>query len=398
MARPELAEWEVLDLREDPTPGDPDVLRNLAAEYQKLSDEAAKAHETISRIKNSELGKGKSMEELRKVLDDLPGQVAALRDSYETASEAVNSYHPLLKDHQDKAAIALANGKEAKTRLDAAIQTAAAASAHVSSLNSATPPPPDDEQAKASARQALNDANSAVSTANAAVDAAQSDLDAAKQLAREAQGLRESDASTAASSLGHAKDQAVKKKNFWDKLWDTIGSIFGIISAVLGVISFLIPGLGAIGLVIGTLSLVMGLVPLGINIARGVVTGDWDVAGIVLGTLGAGFGGFAVVKGLSAGWGGIWKGAGQNLKGIRGGPIKPTPAGRPPAPEPPPQPQPPRTPTPEPNPTPPATTPPPAPKPPTPTPPPRPSSAPPASTPPRPPAPKPDPPAPPPRP
>ncbi|MFC0844057.1 hypothetical protein ACFH04_10090 [Streptomyces noboritoensis] len=321
MTRPDVAEWAVLDLSEDPTPGDPEVLKNLAKEYQTVSDDAHDAFGTFDRIKNQDLGKGKSMKALKGVLDELPNQVAALRDSYDMAAKAIAAYAPKLKDHQDKAAKALLDGTAAKTSLTSAIATATAASAQVTTLDQATPPPPDDEAAKAAARDALSNARSAAASANSAVSTAQTELDAAKNLALEAKGLREQDASVAAVAMGEAQDKAVKKKNFWDKLWDTIGSIFGIISAVLGVIAFFIPGLGALGLVLGAVSLILGLVPLGINIARGVVTGDWDIAGIVLGVLGAAFGGFAVVKGVAAGWGGIWKGLGQNLKGVRGGPL-----------------------------------------------------------------------------
>ncbi|MFI1105250.1 hypothetical protein [Streptomyces melanogenes] len=321
MARPGVAEWAVLDLSEDPTPGDPEILKDLAKEYQTVSDDAHDAFGTFDRIKNQDLGKGKSMKALKGVLDELPNQVAALRDSYDMAAKAIAAYGPKLKDHQDKAAKALLDGTAAKASLTSAIATAAAASAQVTTLDHAAPPPPDDEAAKLAAREALSNAKSASASADTAVNAAQSALDAAKNLALEAKGLREQDASVAAVAMGEAQDKAVKKKNFWDKLWDTIGSIFGIISAVLGVIAFFIPGLGALGLVLGAVSLILGLVPLGINIARGVVTGDWDIAGIVLGVLGGAFGGFAVIKGVAAGWGGIWKGLANNLKGNKGGPL-----------------------------------------------------------------------------
>lgn len=307
MARPSLADWEILDLSEDPTPGDPEIIEKLAGEYQIVSDDAESAFTVVSRVQAQELGAGKSMDKLKTTLEELPNQVGALRDSYEKAGQALKEFAARLRDHQVKADDALEKGREARSRLDSAIATASAATDLVTNLDNADPPAPDDENARNSARQALDKARNEASSAEGAVDSAQADLDAARQLALDAQSVRETDARTAVTKLEEAEDEAVKKKNFWDKLWDDIGSAFGIISAILGVISFLIPGLQGLSIALGLMSLVTGLVPLGINIARGAVTGNWDVVGIVLGTVGAAFGGVAlsgaivaVGKGLSA--------------------------------------------------------------------------------------------------
>ncbi|NUL33910.1 hypothetical protein HRW09_31260, partial [Streptomyces lunaelactis] len=307
--RPPASDWEVLGLTGDPTPGDPEILTKLADEYQKVSDQAESAFDVIRRIRDANSGSGKSMEKLREVIkDDLPKQVGALRDSYEKAATAIRNYAPQLTDHQRDADKALQDGKDAKTKLDAAIATAAAAGAELTTLDNGPKPPDDDETAKANAKRDLANAQTAVTDANSAVGAAEADLDAAKLLARQAMDARTGNGSAAATAMGDAEDGAVKEKNFWDKLWDKLGSIFGIISAVLGVLSFLIPGMQGLGLLLGAMSLVTGLVPLGINIARGVVTGDWDIVGIVLGTVGTAFGGFAIIKGAGAMFAGIMKG------------------------------------------------------------------------------------------
>lgn len=307
MARPSLADWEILDLSEDPTPGDPEIIEKLAGEYQIVSDDAESAFSVVSRVQAQELGAGKSMDKLKTTLEELPNQVGALRDSYEKAAQALKDFAARLRDQQVRADDALERGRKARSQLDSAIATASAATALVTNLDNAAPPPPDDESAKTAARQAMDNARTAAGSAQGAVDSAQADLDAARQLALDAQSVRETDARTAVTKLEEAEDEAVKKKNFWDKLWDDIGSAFGIISAILGVISFLIPGLQGLSIALGLMSLVTGLVPLGINIARGAVTGNWDVVGIVLGTVGAAFGGVAlsgaivaVGKGLTA--------------------------------------------------------------------------------------------------
>ncbi|WP_406276416.1 hypothetical protein OHT93_32355 [Streptomyces sp. NBC_00191] len=321
MARPPVSDWAVLDLTEDPTPGETQVLNNLAGEYKKVFEEAESAFSVITRIESQELGQGKAMEALKEVLKELPKQVGALRDSFEAAAKAVSDYVPRLEDHQRKAEMALTNGREAKKALDTALASQSAAEASLSALDNAPKPADDDTTGQENARNARRDADNAVTSADGAVDAAQADLDAAKRLALDAKGLRETDAKTAATALGHAEDQAVKEKNFWDKLWDKIGSAFGIISAILGVISFVvafIPGLQPLALALGAASLVFGLVPLGINIARGAVTGDWDIAGIVLGVVGTAFGGFSVIKGLGAALGPAIKGGLGNIGRGRG--------------------------------------------------------------------------------
>lgn len=336
--RPPVPEWEVLDLSEDPAPGDPEILRKLADAYRGVSEDAESAYDVITRLRGQELGEGKSMEALRKVIDgDLPTQVGALRDSYETAAKAISAYVPQLEDHQRRADMALADGKDAKRRLDAAVALAASASAQVDSLNNAPDPPADDEVARARAKRDLETAQSGVASADASVATAQGDLDAAKHLANQVMELRQTDASAAATSMGEAQGQAVEEKNFWDKLWDTIGSVFGIISAVLGVLAFLVPGLQGLGLILGGLSLVLGLIPLGINIARGAITGDWDIVGIALGVIGTAFGGFAWLRGIGSFFGSAGK-AGGGAGGASGAgnsiPLRPLPPPRP-APPPP---------------------------------------------------------------
>lgn len=353
MARPSVADWEVLDLSEDPTPGSPEIIEKLAGEYRTTSDDAESAFSVISRVQAQELGAGQSMEKLKTTLEELPNQVGALRDSYEMAAQTLKDYATRLRDHQQRADEALEQGREARTQLDAAIATASAAGAHLTTLDNAAPPTPDDKSAKSAARQALETARREANSAQGEVDSARANLDAARRLALDAQSVREADARTAVTKLEEAEDEAVKKKNFWDKLWDDIGSAFGIISAILGVISFLIPGLQGLSIALGLLSLVTGLVPLGINIARGAVTGNWDVVGIVLGTVGAAFGGVAlsgaivaVGKGLQTlvttgrvpkvNWFGKGKGGGGGGGGADDGiPLRnlpPLPASRPPTP------------------------------------------------------------------
>lgn len=284
MVRPAPSEWEVLDLSDDPTPGDPEILRKLAAEYDSIADDAEAAFSVINRVENEDLGEGKSMDKLRETLEELPKQVGQLRDSYRRAAEALQAYVPKLEAHQEQADRALADGKEARSSLDLALAALDAAGANLSTLENADPPPPDDAQARNAVRDAMDRAQAERNTAQGDVDSSQSKLDAAKRLASDAQELRESDAATASNELDDAKGDAVKKKSWWDGFWDEIiGLVIGIVALVVAVVCLVIPGLFIIGIGVG---LALGFAGLGMGIAKGRETGEWDVTGIVLSALG----------------------------------------------------------------------------------------------------------------
>ncbi|MGW2719119.1 putative T7SS-secreted protein [Streptomyces sp. NPDC001492] len=300
MARPPLADWEsVFGFSSDPTPGDPEVLERLASEYRSISNDALSAHSVVARLDSDELGEGKSMEALRTQLKELPTQVGKLQSSYEAAADAIAKYAIGLRETQDQADRALERGREAKQRLDSAIEVASAASAHVKSLDSAEPPPPDDEAAKSNARRALADAKEAESSAAQSVESAQAELEAARLLALDAQELRTSDAGVAKRELEEAEGEAVKGKSFWDKIGDILNQVFSIIGTVLGVIAMFVAGPIGVALAIG--AVIFGAASLGLTIAKGADTGHWDIVGIVLGVVGLAAGGIAVFAGKGIG-------------------------------------------------------------------------------------------------
>ncbi|NUP44294.1 MAG: hypothetical protein HOY76_46545 [Streptomyces sp.] len=300
MARPPLADWEsVFGFSSDPTPGDPEILERLASEYRSISNDAQSAHSVVARLDSDELGEGKSMEKLRTQLKELPTQVGKLQSSYEAAADAVAKYAISLRESQDQADRALERGREAKQRLDSAIEVASAASAHVKSLDGAEPPPPDDEAARSNARRAMADAKEAESSAAQSVESAQAELEAARLLAVDAQELRTSDAGVAKRQLEEAEGEAVKGKSFWDKIGDILNQVFSIIGTVLGVIAMFVAGPIGVALTIG--ALVFGAASLGLTIGKGADTGHWDIVGIVLGVVGLAAGGIGVIAGKGIG-------------------------------------------------------------------------------------------------
>ncbi len=300
MARPPLADWEeVFGFSQDPTPGDPEILGQLATQYRSVAEDALSAQSVVSRLDSGELGEGESMEKLWTKLGDLPVQVGKLQSSYEAAAHAIAKYADGLRETQQQADRALDQGREAKQALDAAILVASAASAHMDSLDNAQTPPPDDEEARSSARRALADAQQAKSEAARSVGTAEAELEAARLLAVDAQELRTSDAAVAKRELEEAEDEAVEGKNFWERIGDVLNLVFSIVSAVLGVVAMVITG--PIGVVLAAGALLFGAGSVILSIAKGADTGEWDIFGIVAGIVGLGLGGFAVWAGKGLG-------------------------------------------------------------------------------------------------
>ncbi|MGX1755379.1 hypothetical protein ACWIG5_00410 [Streptomyces lydicus] len=300
MARPAVSEWEsVFGFSDDPTPGDAEVLGQLARSYRSVADNAGDALPLVSGLENQQVGEGKSMDKLRDKLGDLTEQVRKLHSSYDQAAGALDTYVHSLRDQQRNADNALEKGREAKERLASATEVVRAAGADIDRLDAVTHPP-DDHEARASTRRALDEAHSKQSTAQTHADDAQADLDAARLLAEDARRVREEDAATAAQRLDDAKDESVAGKSLWEKIRDKLSLALGIISGVLGVLAMLIPGLQGVGLALTIGSFVTGATAFGINISLSAESGEWSPLGIVLGSIGLFMGGAAVLKGVGS--------------------------------------------------------------------------------------------------
>ncbi|MFG2140387.1 DUF6531 domain-containing protein [Streptomyces sp. NPDC048650] len=316
MARPAVSDWEsVFGFEDDPTPGDPEVLGDLARSYRSVADNAGDALPLVSGLENKQVGEGKTMEKLRDKLGDLANQVRKLHSSYDQAAGALDTYVHSLRDQQRNADHALEKGREAKERLASATEVVRAAGADIGRLDAVTHPP-DDHEARASTRRALDEAHSKQSTAQTHADDAQADLDAARLLAEDARQVREEDASTAAQKLDDARSESVEGYSLWDKIKKALSTAFGIISAVLGVLAMLVPGLQGLGIALMIGSIVAGAVSLGINLSIMAETGEWNILDIVLGVVGLVGGGAAALKGLG--------GIGSVLKGVKPTSVKPT--------------------------------------------------------------------------
>ncbi|MGX1755377.1 DUF6531 domain-containing protein [Streptomyces lydicus] len=319
MARPAVSDWEdVFGFSDDPTPGDADMLGDLARQYRSVADNAGDALPLVSGLEDNQAGEGKTMDKLRDKLGDLANQVRKLHSSYDQAAGALDTYVHSLRDQQRNADNALEKGREAKERLESATDVVKAAGADISRLDGEKHPP-DDKEARASTRRALDEAHSKQSGAQARADDAQADLDAARMLAEDARQVREEDAATAAQKLDDARDESVAGYSLWDKIKKAFSKALGIISAVLGVLALLVPGLQGLGIALTIGAVVAGAASLGINMSIMAETGDWDIGEIVLGVVGLVAGGGALLKGV--------KGIGSALKGVKPNSVK-TPGSR----------------------------------------------------------------------
>ncbi|MEU1800649.1 DUF6531 domain-containing protein [Streptomyces sp. NPDC019937] len=309
-----MSDWEdVFGFSDDPTPGDADMLGDLARQYRSVADNAGDALPLVSALENNQVGEGKTMDKLRDKLGDLANQVRKLHSSYDQAAGALDTYVNSLRDQQRNADNALEKGREAKDRLESATDVVKAVTADISHLDGQKHPP-DDKEARASTRRALDEAHSKQSGAQAQADDAQADLDAARMLAEDARQVREEDAAVAAQKLDDARDESVDGYSLWDKIKKAFSKALGIISAVLGVLALLIPGLQGLGIALTIGAIVTGAVSLGINMSIMAETGDWDIGEIVLGVVGLVAGGGALFKGLGS--------VGSALKGIKPGAMK----------------------------------------------------------------------------
>lgn len=255
-------DWYVLDLDEDPTPGDPDRVADCAERFLDFAGDVERAERDVKALAGEGAVTswiGKSGDAFRKEIGELPDQLRKLHTSYRLAGEALDGYAPDLRSAQRQADRALADGREARHRLqvaqaslggaeDAVSRATAAVSA--ARETAASVPQPDEAAVRSAVRNA-SAAQSRLDSARAAVGDAQADLDAAKRLAEQARELREQAAKRCADGIEDGSDAGIKNKPWWswDKItefvaeaWDYLVAACKIIVAVLGIVVLIIGG------------------------------------------------------------------------------------------------------------------------------------------------------------
>jgi RHS repeat-associated protein len=313
-------------MNSDPTPGDPDRVRELAEKLQAFADDASDALTKVRDLVGDEsLASfvGQTAEAFKDRFDKVPPNLTKLHTSYDLAAQALARYWPKLEDAQRDADSALTDATEAKSDLDSAQSLLSAAATSLEDAENAAEDP-DEDAVAAEVRRALTDAESTHSGAESTVASARERLETAKGLAQQAKEAREEAAEACANDLDEASDAGMQNKKWWQKAvdwvvdnWDTIVDIAKIVVAVLGVIVMIIGG--PLAWVVLAAALIV-LADTLIDYANGNAS-LWDVAFAALDCI-PGMKGITsaagLMKGLKTGMKGMAQGAkglGKNLKG-----------------------------------------------------------------------------------
>ncbi|WP_432838408.1 hypothetical protein [Dactylosporangium sp. CA-092794] len=102
MSRRHSSGFDILGLAQDPTPGDPDRIDELARDYEDIRDDAQTALRVLGRGGSLSAARGESMDKLRDMLDSLPGKLQRTVDSFDVAAQAYRLYARALREQQTR--------------------------------------------------------------------------------------------------------------------------------------------------------------------------------------------------------------------------------------------------------------------------------------------------------
>ncbi|MDT0268762.1 DUF6531 domain-containing protein [Streptomyces sp. DSM 44915] len=333
MTRP--SDWSPVDMDRDPTPGEPDEVRELADELRDFADDVGDA---LGRIRGMAGERamldwaGLSADAFRREFDGVPGNLTKLEESYSLCSQALQTYWPKLQTAQgmadralDRAVAAQADLASAQSALGDATDWVGRAGEESERLQREGErddvEPPDEADVRAATRD-QQAAEAAAGAAQGRVNDAEERLSAARQLALDAQGMREDAARECARDIEEASDAGIQNRKWWQDAikwvtdnWDTLVEICKVIVAVLGIVVMIIGG--PLAWVVLAAALVV-LADTLIKYARGEA-GLLDVAFAALDCI-PGFKGLTTLGGLARGLRGLattgLRGLQQGLRGL----------------------------------------------------------------------------------
>ncbi|MEU6338328.1 DUF6531 domain-containing protein [Streptomyces cellulosae] len=267
------SDWHVLDLDKDPTPGDPERVRQLARFLHDFADDVSEALRLVKGMAGEGTlaeWAGKSAKVFKEEFSGVPKNLRKLEKSYAMCGDALADYWPKLERAQALADKALAKAREAQADLSSAQSKLASAESWVGRAtkeadkykddptgSKSDADKPDEAKVRAATRD-VRSAKSAQEKAQSDVTSAQNALDAAKKMAADARKMREEAARDAKSKIDEASDAGIQNRSWWEEIgdwftdnWDNIVAVCKIVVAVVGIVAMIIGGpiLGAIVLI-----------------------------------------------------------------------------------------------------------------------------------------------------
>ncbi|MDT0347767.1 RHS repeat-associated core domain-containing protein [Streptomyces litchfieldiae] len=246
----------------DPTPGNPEEIRELAEDLQEFADDVGEALGKIRGMASDRAvadWSGLSADAFRAEFDGVPENLTKLRTSYDMAADALARYWPRLENAQGMADRALESAIAAQDDLRAAqselgdaqdwVSRAGEEAERLQDEGESTAAEPPDEQAVRDAVRDHQAAEDAAGAAQSRVDAAEQRLAAARELAGQARELREEAARECARDIDAASDAGIQNRSWWEDAvnwvtenWDTFVDICKLVVAVLGIVVMIIGG------------------------------------------------------------------------------------------------------------------------------------------------------------
>lgn len=251
MARP--TDWHVLDLHEDPTPGDPYRVRELSRTTRSIADDAESAARNVRGLAGDQATMtwiGAAGDVFKEAIGKFPGQLDKVAHSHHMAADALDAYAGDLDTAQGQADRALAQGRAVYDKVQSLHAQLGTANASLTSLNKPTqsPEPPDPAQVKEQARKHTA-AQDQVSSLTSQLSGPQAQLEAAKKLVGQAAELRNHAADTAGKKLHDAANAGIPPDSFWHKLgdlaakmWHGLIVVAKIVVAVGSIVALIIGG------------------------------------------------------------------------------------------------------------------------------------------------------------
>lgn len=256
-------DWHVLDLDNDPTPGDPGRIRKLAGTLHDFADDVSDVLRDLKGIAQEDeilSWAGKTAEVFADEFEDAPKQLRKLKKSYGLAGDALATFWPDLQDAQEKADKALRDGRKAREELTTAQTALTGADVWVRRATEKTDsydpakngskdvPKPDEADVRRATRDAQH-AKARQAAAERNVESAQSALDAAKKLAGQAKGLRQEAARRTVTKLHEASDAGIPNRHWWEEIgdwvsdhWDEIVTVCKWVVTIVGIIVMIVGG------------------------------------------------------------------------------------------------------------------------------------------------------------